>query len=177
MSSALQRACATRKTGTITSGVQTYKIRSRQLSRIHKLGFRAAASPAGTVCGCENAVTYCMPLGELSFSQTDWKIKLGLARQIARVAQVANFRKRSVRRHSLRLHRLYQGVEAGSIPRIGTPSREHLWELLVRRRHAQCLEYSSVRSAMFIASLPKYRRSSAGAACSTFQTHSTGLKI
>src|SRR6266496_5072340 len=75
MSSALQRACATRKTGTITSGVQTYKIRSRQLSRIHKLGFRAAASPAGTVCGRENAVTYCMPLGELSFSQTDRKIK------------------------------------------------------------------------------------------------------
>src|SRR6266576_7009341 len=75
MSSALQRACATRKTGTITSGVQTYKIRSRQPSRIHKLGFPATAGAAGTVCGRENALTYCMPLGELSFSQTDRKIK------------------------------------------------------------------------------------------------------
>ena len=36
---------------------------------------------------------------------------------------------------------------------------------VVRRRHAQCLEYSSVRSAIFIASLSNYGRSSAGAAC------------
>src|SRR4029077_1515913 len=61
MSCALQRACASRKIGRITNGVQTYKIRSRQLSRIHKPGFRAAAGAAGTVCGLENAVTCCMP--------------------------------------------------------------------------------------------------------------------
>src|SRR5262249_32324955 len=59
MSCALQRACATRKIGMINSGVQTYKIKSRQLSRIQKPGFRAAAGAPGTVV--ENAVTCCMP--------------------------------------------------------------------------------------------------------------------
>src|SRR6266536_5535328 len=61
MSCALQRACASRKIGRITSGVQTYKTKSRQLSKIHKPDFRAAAGAAGTVCGLENAVTYCIP--------------------------------------------------------------------------------------------------------------------
>src|SRR6267143_4012771 len=61
MSCALQRACASRKIGRITSGVQKYKIRSRQLSKIHKPGFRATAGVAGTVYGLENAVTCCMP--------------------------------------------------------------------------------------------------------------------
>ncbi|PYJ63987.1 MAG: hypothetical protein DME74_01365 [Verrucomicrobia bacterium] len=52
--------------GTSNSGVQTYRTKSRQLSRIHKLGFRPAAAgagAAGTVCGRENAETCCMRLG------------------------------------------------------------------------------------------------------------------
>src|SRR4029434_5911680 len=69
MSCALQRACASRKIGKITSGVQTYRTRSRQLSRIHKVGFREAAGAAGTVCGLENAVTCCMPGSKFSLNR------------------------------------------------------------------------------------------------------------
>src|SRR5436190_24345104 len=60
MSCALQRACATAKTGNSSNGVPTYRTRSRQLFKIQKLGLELAAGTAGTVCGREKAVTCCM---------------------------------------------------------------------------------------------------------------------
>src|ERR1700747_2571365 len=77
MSSAAQSPCAATKIGTSKSGVHTYRIRSRQLSRIHKLDLRSAATgadAAGTVCADDNPGTICMPLAEPSFYQTTVKI-------------------------------------------------------------------------------------------------------
>src|SRR5207244_9024672 len=62
MSCALQRACASTNIGTSKSGVPTYRIRSRQLLRIHRVFFGAAACTAGTVCGRENALRSCIGL-------------------------------------------------------------------------------------------------------------------
>jgi hypothetical protein len=66
MSWGLQRDWASAKTGTSNSGVPTYKIRSRQESSIHNLGFGALAGAAGTVCRRENAGTCCMNSGAKS---------------------------------------------------------------------------------------------------------------
>src|SRR4030095_11258799 len=97
MSCALQRACASRKIGRITSGVQTYKTRSRQLSRIHRPGFREAAGAAGTVCGLENAVTCCVPetkfslnCGENQSHVRSFALMLLLAYQVAASAKRGN---------------------------------------------------------------------------------------
>src|SRR6266513_1366225 len=60
MSCARQRACARVKSGRIRSGVPTYKIKSRQLLRIHKFCFGTVLETGGTVCGRENAEANCM---------------------------------------------------------------------------------------------------------------------
>src|SRR6266567_1129138 len=62
MSCALQRACASRNIGIRKSGVPTYRIRSRQLLRIHSAFFGAVTGTAGTVCGRENALRSCIGL-------------------------------------------------------------------------------------------------------------------
>ena len=57
-----QRACASKNIGTRKSGVPTYRIRSRQLLRIHRVFFGAVTGTAGTVCGRENALRSCIGL-------------------------------------------------------------------------------------------------------------------
>src|ERR1043166_4352435 len=65
MSCALQRACAKANIGTSNNGVPTYKIRSRQLLRIHRLRLGTVTGTAGTVWGRENALTCCIGLGRI----------------------------------------------------------------------------------------------------------------
>src|ERR1043166_2828519 len=62
MSCALQRACASKNIGTRKSGVPTYRIRSRQLLRIHRVFLGAVTGTAGTLCGRENALRSCIDL-------------------------------------------------------------------------------------------------------------------
>src|SRR5947209_17589677 len=62
----------------ISRGVPTYRIRSRQLSRIQTLRFGTSAATGGTVSGRENAVTCCMGLRGLYFPQIVGKINPGL---------------------------------------------------------------------------------------------------
>src|SRR5438552_18478947 len=78
MSFALHLAGATANTVTIKRGVATYRIKSRQLLRIHGLRLGTAAGTAGTVCGRENAVTCCMRSGH-RVSQPRAKINVALS--------------------------------------------------------------------------------------------------
>ena len=80
MSCALQRVCARANIGTSNSGVPTYRIRSRQLFRIHKLRFGTVSGATGAVCGDINAVTCCMNLSGKS-SLHRWQNQCPLSQQ------------------------------------------------------------------------------------------------
>src|SRR5262245_33115833 len=60
MSWALNRTWARANIGIRNRGVPMYKIRSRQLLRIHGVFFGAFTGTAGTTCGCEKALTCCI---------------------------------------------------------------------------------------------------------------------
>src|SRR5437773_10794164 len=82
MSCALQRVCARANIGTSNSGVPTYRIRSRQLFRIHKLRFGTVSGATGAVCGDVNAVTCCMNLsGKSSLHRYRWQNQCPLSQQ------------------------------------------------------------------------------------------------
>src|SRR5438128_10305293 len=74
MSCGLQRDCASANTGRMSSGVATYRIRSRQLFRIQKFGRDRTAGTAGTICGREKAVTCCMWRSAANYSLEATKI-------------------------------------------------------------------------------------------------------
>src|ERR1051325_5616402 len=90
MSCALQRACAKANIGTSNNGVPTYKIRSRQLLRIHRLRFGTLTGTAGTVWGRENALTCCIGVGRIgSLKRAEKSTPQRLSLQLPRFYRIA----------------------------------------------------------------------------------------